>query len=132
MGPRARELVLRGHQVAGRSDDHTLDVLVANGVPHLAAHGLSFETLDVAEILHNYNDVAWAVSDVKRRQPDLPFGVAVYPPPAGAATTSVELFQRARRVLPREGAVLLQEAEVDDWAEDALAKVPNKELGLLS
>lgn len=130
-GQRARELVLKGHRLAGRSDDHRIDVLVANGVPHLAAHGLSFETLDVSEILHNYNDIAWAVSDVRRRQPNLPFAVAVYPPPVGAATASVELFRRAERVFPREGALLLEEGEVDDWTEDVLAKVPNKELGLL-
>lgn len=127
----ARHLIRKNYSLAGKLEDHKVDVGVVNGAPHLAAQGLSFETQDLADMRYHYTETVYAVTDLKGRLPDLSFGVVLYPPPTGAASATVALYENAVRVLPNAGAALVNEGEAAEWARDAIGKIPEAALGTL-
>ncbi len=128
----AHEFLRRNFPLAGRVEPHTVDVSVVNGRPHLAAHGLSFEIRDQAEMRRHYTDAAYAASDFQTAARDVPFGVVVYPPLPNAPSTTVELYQHSVTFLPRAGAQVMAEHEFPAWAQENVDKIPPEVLGLLS
>lgn len=128
---RVGHFIRKNYDLAGRLEEHQVDVSVVNGIPHLAARGLSFEIQEVAEMRHHYTDTIYAVTDLKERLPDLPFGVVVFAPHRRATSAAVELYRKAVDVLPRAGAIVVDELEAAAWAREAVATIPEEAFGLL-
>jgi hypothetical protein len=127
----ARHLVRKNYRLAGRLEEHQVDVGIVNGLPHLAARGLSFDIRSIHEMSHHYTDTLFMASDLKDRMSDLLFGVVIYAPRESATPQAVELYERAVHVLPQAGAVVVGELEAATWARDVVANIPEEELGIL-
>ena len=127
----ARRFIRKNYDLAGKLEEHKVDVGVVNGAPHLAARGLSFEIQELPEMRHHYTDTVFAVTDLKERIPHLPFGVVVYSPRPGASASVLDLYKRAVDVLPRAGAIVVSEQDAATWAKEEVAKIPEEALGIL-
>ena len=79
LGKRASEYLKKDAQaiVKGVSDSHNFDVLVANGRPYLAAHGVSFEVQITKDTLDSLS--CW-IKDVKELNSNFPLAVVTLPP----------------------------------------------------
>ncbi len=131
-GKEAHEFLRKNFPLAGRLESHTVDVGVINGRPHLAAHGLSFEIRDQAEMRRHYTEAAYAAADFQTLVREVPFGVVVYPPQRNAPSSTIELYRHSVSILPRAGADVMAEHEFPAWAREKVNKIPSEALGLLN
>jgi hypothetical protein len=77
-----------------------------------------------AELLREVRANAWTIDDVRNVDADLPIAVVTLPPRRGSKTYdhAVDLFQGLE-------ADVVQESELDEWAEEAARDV-SPQLGL--
>ena len=106
----------------GSHDDRRFDVVVANGKPYLAAHGISFEV----QIQENVQKLlSYMVLDVKNYQPNLPIVIVVLPPKKENDNFQEiqKNYQQATSTYSELGAQVLEENEVEDWVLEELKNV---------
>jgi hypothetical protein len=114
------ELIKRNHPIKGKLSRHPFDVVVANGKPLFAAHGLSFQIADTRLLDLETNATAFAITDVRDALPRFPLAVLTLPP-----TKKSPLFTQAQRIFHGlEADVMESEEEMDKWA----AKVAKRTL----
>jgi hypothetical protein len=106
--------------VKGVRGTHNFDVLVANGRPYLAAHGVSFEIRTHKETL---DALSWWIEDVKRLDNDFPLAVVALPPKAefDGYTQLFEAYENTKETYTNLGATVLKEEEVPAWTNQILA-----------
>ena len=110
---RAHQLVKRNYPVKGLHEQHAFDVVVANGRPLLAAHGLSFEVSDSRLLDLEVDATAFAISDVHARHRDFPLAVLTLPP-----HNKSKLFDKAQSLFHALKAdVVESEDEINRWAK---------------
>ena len=110
------------HDLSGQKGKHEFDVVVANGTPHLAAHGISFE-VQVNQLL--IDSVYWRVGDIKEQMPDFPIAVIALPPKQDSGDRQdrkrlENLYQRSTEILRGMNTKVLDESEVESWAKKTL------------
>ena len=110
------------HDLSGQKGKHEFDVVVANGKPHLAAHGISFE-VQVNQLL--IESVYWRVDDIKEQMPDFPIAVIALPPKHDSSDRQdrkrlENLYQKSTEILRGMNTQVLDESEVELWAKKTL------------
>lgn len=110
------------HDLSGQKGKHEFDVVVANGTPHLAAHGISFE-VQVNQLL--IDSVYWRVGDIKEQMPDFPIAVIALPPKHEFLDRQdrkrlENLYQKSTEILRGMNTEVLDESEVEPWAKKTL------------
>ncbi len=110
------------HDLSGQKGKHEFDVVVANGTPHLAAHGISFE-VQVNQLL--IDSVYWRVGDIKEQMPDFPIAVIALPPKHDLIERQdrkrlENLYQKSTEILRGMNTQVLDESEVEPWAKKTL------------
>lgn len=122
LGDRAAEFFKKDAAaiVKGVRGTHNFDVLVANGRPYLAAHGVSFEIRTHKETL---DALSWWIEDVKRLDHNFPLAVVTLPPKAefDGYTQLFEAYENTRETYTNLGATVLKEEEVPAWTNQILA-----------
>lgn len=113
------ELLHPNTEVQGADVPHRFDAVVANGRPYLAAHGLSFEKVNPGDIDNDVRAIAYSIGDVRRKNPQLPIGIAALRRRGRAAPKEMD---RADIIFRRLKVTLLDEDEISDWAEEHLPK----------
>jgi hypothetical protein len=110
----------------GKFQPHTFDTVVANGVPYLAANGISFELPEGKGLKTHIDAFAWSIRDVHDRDPAFPIGVVVFPPTAEVEEHAklAELYDQTIDVYQDLGAQILDENNVESWAETVVKKIP--------
>jgi len=123
LGNRATEFFKKDAEaiVKGFRSSHNFDVLVANGHPYLAAHGVSFEVRTHKETL---DALSWWIEDVKKRDHDFPLAVVTLPPKTESDIYSqlFETYEHTRDTYTNLGASVLLEEEVPAWTNQVLTK----------
>ncbi len=116
----AKEFVRRNWDVMGHVDSHKFDVVVRNGAPIYAAHGISFEVGLPRDLAKDVAAVAWAFDDVRQRLPDLPLALVALPP----IQPDFVPYQRARKMTTALRVQLVLPNRVEGWAREMAALVP--------
>ncbi|MDJ0621100.1 MAG: DUF3037 domain-containing protein [Calothrix sp. MO_192.B10] len=113
-GDHARELLKVNYEIPGSSTSNKFDVVVANGKPYFAAHGISFE-VDIPDTLKDA--VMWRISDVKSLQPNFPLAIFVLPPKLEQDHYQQikSTYQKTINTYQEMGADIVQEYEVEPW-----------------
>jgi hypothetical protein len=117
VGDDHRKYVRHQFYLPGQFADHKFDVALANGRVFSVVDGLSFEVPDRTDLLRDVDATAWAISDVKRRDPEVEAAVVVLAP----RSEHSKAYQRARSTFRGVDAEVLTETEADRWA-DGLAE----------
>jgi Protein of unknown function (DUF3037) len=121
----AHELVKRNHPIKGQFEQHSFDVVVANGKPFFAAQGLSFEIADSRMLDLEVDATAFAISDVHAKYRDLPLGVLTLPPQGKS-----KLFNKAQSLFQALKAdVVESEDELNRWAKRTAKRELSTKLG---
>jgi hypothetical protein len=110
----ASNLVQTGLEIEGVVERHEFDVAVSNGRLVDAALALSFERQNVHDLQRDYASAAWAIEDVRKREPDLPLAVLMVPPFKWTSKT----YDQARYVFEQLDAQPVPEEEIGEWAVD--------------
>ncbi|MBD2567468.1 DUF3037 domain-containing protein [Anabaena lutea] len=112
-GDKSRDL-LKHHEICGKHTNNKFDVVVANGKPYFAAHGISFE-VDVPDSLKG--EVCWRISDVKNSKPNFPIAIFVLPPKVEQHNYQQiqKAYQKNIATYQELGADILQENDVKPW-----------------
>jgi hypothetical protein len=118
VGEASRDLLRKNVKLQGEFDQHQFDVAVQNGRVFFAAHGLSFEGPLTRDLEKEIDATAWGVDDVKRQQPRLPLAIVALPP-----RTQSKTYERASRVFEGLRADVVDENQVDEWAQRMAAAV---------
>jgi hypothetical protein len=121
-GDKARDLLRKDYELAGTKTNNKFDVVVANGRPYFAAHGLSFE-VDIPDTLKDA--VLWRISDIKSCHPNFPLGIFVLPPKSGQHHyKQIEYtYQKTIKTYKAMGAEIIQENDVEPWVKYQIANV---------
>jgi len=110
------------HTLQGQKGKQEFDVVVANGTPYLAAHGLSFEVQVQQNLLES---LYWRVDDIKKEMPDFPIAVIALPPKQDSNnrlehSRLENLYEKMTEVLRGMHTPVLNESEVEPWARQIL------------
>ncbi len=110
----AKKILKTNYSVSGTHGNNEFDVVVANGQPYLAAHGMSFEVHIPTAI---QNSVSWMISDVKNKRPDFPLAIVVLPPRQETSDYKKleSLYKQNRSTYLELGAAVLVEDEIESW-----------------
>lgn len=119
MGSKALELLKKQQPLQGELDSHKFDVSIVNGKPLLAAHGLSFEGPESVNRGKDVKATAWAVDDVRGKNPDLPIAIIALPPKTGTS----KQFEHAVEVFRGLQAAVVVEEKVEGWASQVAERV---------
>ncbi|BAY67129.1 hypothetical protein NIES22_72920 (plasmid) [Calothrix brevissima NIES-22] len=121
-GDQAKELLRKDYEIAGTKTNNKFDVVVANGRPYFAAHGLSFE-VDIPDTLKDA--VLWRISDIKSCLPNFPLAIFVLPPKLGQHHYKQieDTYQKTITTYKAMGADIVQENDVEPWVTNQLANV---------
>ena len=108
--------------VKGVSDSHNFDVLVANGRPYLAAHGVSFEIRTHKETL---DALSWWIKDVKELDGSFPLAIVTLPPKPESLDYSrlFDTYNHTKETYTNLGASVLGEEDFPTWTDRILEKV---------
>lgn len=118
----AKDLLKTNYQIRGSKTQHEFDVVVSNGKPYFAAHGISFE-VQVPQTLQD--SVYWRISDVKKYDPNFPLAIIVLPPrPDDSAHQQLEHIYEQNTTTYRElGASVIVENEIEPWVSEKLVNI---------
>lgn len=121
-GDKAKELLRKDYEIHGSKTNNKFDVVVANGRPYFAAHGLSFE-VDIPDTLKDA--VLWRISDIKSCQPNFPLAIFVLPPKVGQHHyKQIEYtYQKTISTYKAMGADIVQENDVEPWVKYQITNV---------
>lgn len=113
-GERTGEFLKKDYGVKGISTNNKFDVVVANGRPYFAAHGISFE-VDIPDTLKDA--VSWKISDVKKHLPSFPLAILMLPPKSEQNNYN-QIEKRYKQTMEAYkilGAEIIQEDSVERW-----------------
>ncbi|WP_375494360.1 DUF3037 domain-containing protein [uncultured Nostoc sp.] len=121
-GDKAKELLKPDYEIPGTSTNNKFDVVVANGRPYFAAHGMSFE-VDIPDTLKDA--VLWRVSDVKSCHPKFPLAIFVLPPKLEQHHYQQieDTYQKTIKTYKEMGADIVQENDVEPWVMCQIANL---------
>jgi hypothetical protein len=107
------------HDLVGQKGKQEFDVVVANGTPYLAAHGISFE-VQVNQLL--VEAVCWRVDDIKKQMPDFPIAIIALPPKHDSSDRHrlENLYEKSTETFRGMGTQVLDETSVEPWAKKTL------------
>jgi hypothetical protein len=101
------------HRLEGQLDQHSFDVVIANGRPRFAAQGLSFENDDQREVDRDVKITAWTVDDIRKvGAKDLDLAIVALPPRQPSAA-----YAHALHIFDGLNAEVVPETAVKEWAE---------------
>jgi hypothetical protein len=86
--------------------------------------GLSFEVPDRTDLLRDIDATAWAISEVKRRDPEVDAAVVVLAP----RSEHSKAYQRALSTFRGLDAEAVTEPEADRWADGLAERFVTKAL----
>lgn len=114
-----RNLLNSTNAFLGRRESHQFDATVINGRPYFGVHGVSFE---IHPPKTTTEAVSWMISDVRDRTEDVPLAVLVLPPKPGSFDYKdlLTLYTRKTELYQELGATVLEELELEPWAEKQL------------
>lgn len=115
----AHKIVGKQVSVEGTVESHEFDVTIENGQRELAALALSFQKQSPHELQREYSSAAWALEDVRKRDPETPLAVVMLPPVSGTSKT----YDQARHVFQALEARAVNEAELDEWAAEVAESI---------
>ncbi|MDB9511888.1 DUF3037 domain-containing protein [Kamptonema animale CS-326] len=117
--PALKEMLKNDFLVRGSHKEHKFDVVMANGQPYFAAHGISFEVQSPESIK---DSISWMISDVKESNYKLPIGIVALPPKQESPDYKKlnEMYQKTTSTYRSLGAEVLQEDEVQPWASHTI------------
>ena len=102
---KAQELVAKNKVLSGQLENHTFDVVLANGKPFAAVHALSFEVDRSANLDRDVESTAWLLEDVRKKHRDMPMAVFLLPPIGVSAP-----YERAKKLFPKlNGEIVLEQ-----------------------
>lgn len=110
--------LLRKVTVEGNIESHDFDVTVGNGRVVTAALALSFERQSAQTLQRDYASAAWAIEDVRNRDPELPLAVVMLPP-----VSSSKIYDQARYVFEKLEARAVPEDDIPEWAAEVAESV---------
>jgi hypothetical protein len=118
----AKKILRTNYPVSGNHGNNEFDVVVANGQPYFAAHGMSFEVHIPTAI---QNSVSWMISDVKNKRPDFPLAIVVLPPRQETSDYKKleSLYKQNRSTYLDLGAVVLLEDEIESWVSPKIRSI---------
>lgn len=119
IGEKARDYLRENHHLQGSHGEHEFDVVVANGSPYLAAHGVSFEVHLQKNLL---DSLYWRIGDVKECTPELPLAIVSLPPkPEFDAYPQLERdYRETTKIFTALGAKVVDEEDIEDWVSQML------------
>jgi hypothetical protein len=119
IGEKARDYLRENHHLRGSRGEHEFDVVVANGSPFLAAHGISFEVQVQKNLL---DSLYWRIGDVKAYTPDFPLAIVSLPPkPDFDAYSRLEqTYRETTKIFTELGAKVLDEKNAENWFSQTL------------
>lgn len=114
-----RNLLNSTNAFLGRRESHQFDATVINERPYFGVHGVSFE---IHPPKTTTEAVSWMISDVRDRTEDVPLAVLVLPPKPGSFDYKdlLTLYTRKTELYQELGATVLEELELEPWAEKQL------------
>jgi len=98
----------------GSEGTHNFDVVVANGSPYLAAHGISFEVQVHQNLL---DSLYWRIRDIKDLVPDFPVAIVSLPPKDGSKDP---FYKNTTEIFTKLGAQVIEEEGIERWANQTL------------
>ncbi|HAG84064.1 MAG TPA: DUF3037 domain-containing protein [Cyanobacteria bacterium UBA12227] len=118
----AKDLLKTNYQIQGSRTQHEFDVVVSNGKPYFAAHGISFE-VQVPQTLQD--SVSWRISDVKKYDPNFPIAIILLPPRSDNSDREQldHIYQQNTTTYRELGASVITEHEVERWVSERLASL---------
>lgn len=122
LGPDSNARITRNAEIRGKLDEHQFDVSVENGVPYLAAHGLSFEGPHTKDLEKEIDATAWSIDDVKSANKNLELAVVVLPPKSSRSKS----FMRAIHVFEGLKADVVEEPDAELWAQESAMRLKKK------
>ena len=108
---KAQELVAKNKVLSGQLENHTFDVVLANGKPFAAVHALSFEVDRSANLDRDVESTAWLLEDVRKKHRDMPMAVFLLPPIGVSAP-----YERAKKLFPKLNGEIVLEQKMPQWA----------------
>ena len=110
------------HDLVGQKGKQEFDVVVANGTPYLAAHGISFE-VQVNQLL--VDSLYWRVGDIKEQMPDFPIAIIALPPKHDSSDRHdrhrlENLYKQSTKTFSGMDTQVLDETTVEPWAKKTL------------
>ncbi len=128
-GDKAKDLLKSDFEISGSSTKNKFDVVVANGKPYFAAHGISFEVVVPDSVKES---VLWRISDVKKLQPNLAmptagyaYAIVVLPPKEESDNYQQHqnAYQQTTATYKKLGADVFDENEIEPWVSQKLEYV---------
>lgn len=121
-GDKAKDLLKTDYEILGSSTKNKFDVVVANGKPYFAAHGISFEVVVPDSVKES---VLWRISDVKKLQPNLAIAIVVLPPKEETDNYQQHqnAYQQTTATYKELGADVVDENEIEPWVSQKLKYV---------
>lgn len=113
---RARELVKTGAPLRGEITENKFDAVVQNGVPILAAHGISFQGHSDGHAANAVNAISFMLSDVRRRYDRMPLALVAIPPRFDVTGE----FERAQDICSKLNVEVVEPTAVEEWARPAV------------
>jgi hypothetical protein len=117
----ADKLVKTRELIAGRLEQHRLDVALANGHLMAGIQAISFEISESEHLEKEIIGAKWMLSDIRQAHGDVPMAVFAYPPRRGNPRPS---YRDAVRTLGALGAaVLVTAADLSQWATERASAI---------
>lgn len=111
---RTKKIVKQRDVVKGEIVSHQFDVVLRNGSPLAAVNALSFEGRPGDALLRSIDATAWAVDDVRKKDPIIPLAIFVLPP---AKEEMNELYDRATKTFRGlDASVLTTDLGLTRWS----------------
>jgi hypothetical protein len=116
--PQSTPTIIRYDSLEGAHGPADFDLVVRNGRPLMGIEALSFEVPRSKELSNQISAAAWAISDVRQRDPGFPLAVVVLPPRARR-----DDFDRATGIYKDLGADVVTDEQIPDWAPGAADRI---------
>lgn len=114
----ARESVIRRNRaIEGVVEQHTFELVLEREDVRHAAHAISFEVDDQADLSREVDAAAWLLEDTRRARPNLPLALLA----VGGSDSPA--FGRARHICDQLTAHLVPVAQFDSWASAAIREL---------
>jgi hypothetical protein len=101
-------------EINGALGHHKFDLGLKNGHLLQGIQGISFEGHARKELSREVDATAWTIDDVHKSNPDLDITIVALPP-----RTTSKSFDTARRIFEGLGARVVEEAEIESWAQES-------------
>jgi len=114
------EVVQAAPHVSGRFEQHKFDLGLRNGRLLHAVAAFSFELPSLNDLQTEVDACAWAISDVRALDPQLPITVVTI------GDSHRQLLDRAQTMYESIGARLILESNIEEWARGIASELQPK------